>query len=184
MIGSDMPGDSHIRDQNTNGPLSQRWQPVVRVYNLVMISTNLMNQITAIHRSPSPSLMAYAIQTALELREMKGEGQAERSCFWEDGKTQRKTETESGSVLPSLLRRRLRQRDNLPPASFIAHYDANLSLQRFSSMLKMWDLPCRSRRKQFKSLDLLEHRPYFDKPGQLYADVCWSMQGNWRVCIP
>lgn len=90
MIGLDIPGDSRIRDQNTNGPLSQRWQPVVGVYNLAVISTNLTNQITAIHRSLSPSLMAYTVCSALELREMKGERQADRSCFWEDGKTERK----------------------------------------------------------------------------------------------
>lgn len=81
MIGSDIPGDSRIRDQNTNGPLSQRWQPVVRVYKLVVISTNLMNQIAAIHCSPSPSLMAYTVSTALELKGMKAEGQRRAVVF-------------------------------------------------------------------------------------------------------
>lgn len=81
MIGSDIAGDSCIMDQNTNGPLSQRWQPAVRVYNLQMISTNGMNQITAIHRSLlSPSLMASTVCSALQLSEMKGV-EAEGRCF-------------------------------------------------------------------------------------------------------
>lgn len=49
MIGLDIPRDSHIKDQNTNGLLSPRWQPVVWVYNLAVISSNLMNQITITH---------------------------------------------------------------------------------------------------------------------------------------
>lgn len=137
MIGSDIPGDSHIRDQNTNGPLSQRWQPVVWVYNLAVISSNLMNQITVIHRSPSPSLMAYTVCCALELREMKREGQAERSCFLEDGKKDRDRKRKYSFSF------RKEGRTDLPPASFIAHSDANLSVKRLSSVLKIWDLPYR-----------------------------------------
>lgn len=53
MIGLDIPRDSHIKDQNTNGLLSARWQSVVWVYNLAVISSNLMNQITIIHRYKS-----------------------------------------------------------------------------------------------------------------------------------
>lgn len=46
MIGLDILGESCIRNWITNGLLSPRWQPVVWVYNLSVISTNPMNQIT------------------------------------------------------------------------------------------------------------------------------------------
>lgn len=132
MIGSDIPGDSCVRDQNTNGPLSQRWQLVVGVYNLAVISTNLMNQITVIHPSLSPSLMAYAVCSALKLKGMKGDGRTEKSYFWADGKTERKKK----SIIPLLLGSRVRHRDSISRTSFIAHSDANLSVQRLSSMVK------------------------------------------------
>lgn len=143
MIGLDIPGDSHIRDQNTNGPLSQRWQPVVRVYNLAVISTNLMNQITAIHRSLSPSLMAYSVCSALKLREMKGEGQAERSCFWEDSKTEKGTDRQWKYSSFHFRKDGEREGDSLAPVSFITGSDANLSVQRLFIHIKMWDLPQR-----------------------------------------
>lgn len=101
MIGSDIPGDSHIKDQNTNGLLSQRWQLVVRVYNLAVISTNLMNEITIIHHSLSPSLLTQTVCSALEPGELKGV--EERLCFLVDG---RKVREKDRMHFPSLLWRR------------------------------------------------------------------------------
>lgn len=93
---------------------------------------------------------------------------------------ERKTETKRESIVPLLLGRRVRQRDNRPLTSFIAHSDANLSFQRLSSTVKKKKkrggpaikASLHILRLKLKLLDLVEHPLCFDKRGQLYADVC------------
>lgn len=177
MIGSDIPGDSHIRDQNTNGPQIQRWQPVVGVHNLAVLRTNLMNQIPIIHRSLSPSLMACLLSPQAERNEGRAEGRRifvlERVYGRIDGRTH--------TVFFLLILGRSMRHLELIYSSLWCKPFRPETHQKVKKK-KKW-LALKARLPQYitsnlKLLELVEHPLCFDKPGQC-ADVC-----NWKVCIP
>lgn len=170
-----------MRDQNTNGSLSPRWQPLVRVYNPAVVSTNLMNQISAVHCSGSPSFMAQGLPPLSH----RADGNVTRGAdgeifFFLEG--WRSTDQQSSLFF---LPRHLKEEAETETV-FITALIQTVSLQTLSH------LRCRPAGRGGAAdtklssffLEFVEHHLHFNKRGQLDAAVCWSMQSNWKVCIP
>lgn len=63
--------------------------------------------------------------------------------------------------------------DSLPAASVSAHHGANQSRGSHVGAAETNQIA------GFRKTSSV-----FWRVGQLYADVCWSVQSNWKVCIP